>query len=383
MQSFGKIAIWGAGDTCKKIIAMVKENQLGEIVAIADSDRRKQGQLCSEGGREVLSPIELQYQILGKELQVDSIVFAIRNCFVEDASAYFRFCDGVKGYMINPAIYFETTYDLSAGKDILLYIDFKKPRLDYLQIDLLQHCNMKCKSCMLYSNIITEPNYADYDSVLNDWRRLKDLFWGVFKLRLLGGEPLLSPRLADYVQSARQIFPDAEIEVVTNALLLRENEEIENLLELMCEENISFDISVYKPMEAKIDDVKDLLKKHGVKYSLNMTKGEFYKILRRNPDQNITVAHGRCLSKKCHDLKEGRIYNCPRPSHISILNEKLQGKWPEKVGGYDLYSAKDGWQLKKVLNSPYEFCAYCGELVSNKWERTDLSKVSLDDWCTD
>lgn len=383
MHKLGNIAIWGAGYTCKKIIAMVKENQLGDIVAVADSDRSKQGQMCSAGGQEILSPVELQYQILGKELQVDSIIFAIRNCFLEDASAYFRFCDGVKGYMINPAVYFEMKYDLSEGRTILLDVDLHKPRLDYVQTDLVQHCNMKCKSCLHVSNIITEPMYSDYDSVVSDWRRLKDLFWGVFSFRLLGGEPLLSPELTDYVQSARQIFPDAEISVVTNGLLLRENEQIIRLLKFMRKYDAAFDISVYEPMEARIDDVKELLEKHGVRYSLNMTKGEFYKILHRNPDQDILEAHGRCPSKRCHDVKEGSIYNCPRPTHIGILNKKLEGNWPEKIGGYDLYAENDGWQLKKKLNSPYEFCAYCGKWVSNKWERTDLSKVSLDDWCTD
>jgi len=382
-MNLGKIAIWGAGDTAKKLTDFIERYSLGEIVAIADSDICKQEHL-HETGCEVMSPVTLQYQIFEGDLQVDSILFAIRNYYLEDATSYFRFCNGIKGYMINPAIYFADRYDnVDDGLNVLLEIDMKKPRLKYVQTDVVQHCNLKCKSCLHHSNMLDEPVVADFDTVIKDWKRLKELFWGIYEFRIIGGEPLLCSNLIDYVKAAREIFPDSEISVVTNGILIKENEKITKLLTVMHKKNVKFDISVYEPMKEHLASVKKLLNSYGVKYVLNMTKGEFFKKLRRNPDQDIIKSHGECLSKNCHDVKSGVIYPCPRPSHIEILNEKLGGKWPERRGGFELISEEDGWSLKKKLRSPFGFCAYCSEPVSSKWEKTDFSNVSLDDWCTD
>lgn len=376
LKKMGRIAVWGSGDTAEKIWKLVDAKNLGKIVICADADKAKQGKLFH--GMEIISPIDLQGMILGKEMEIDSVIFAIRNVYLEESTSYFRFCRNLKGYIISDFVYFEHEY-----RDIqktLIEIDMTKPRLHEVQTDVLRHCNLKCKACMLYSNLIERPWFSNQQSVIDDWKRLKELFWGVYRFRILGGEPLLNPDIVPYAESARIIFPDSSIWIVTNGLLIQESKEMEELFATMRKYNIGFDISVYEPLVGQLGRIEKLLHENEVRYNLNMSKGEFYKILRRDPDQSPEEAHARCLSKNCHDIKDGKIYVCPRPSHIGVINTTFGTSYPTDCGGYDLYKNYDGWELKRKLHSAFSFCAYCAPPQSFEWERSNSDTARLEDW---
>lgn len=376
MEDLGRIALWGGGKTAEKVWNLVGEQGLGKIVACADVDKAVQGKLFH--GMEIISPIELQGMILAKELEVDSVIFAIRNGYLEESTSYFRFCKGLKGYIISDAVYFDGKY-----KDVqktLLEIDMTKPRLFKVQTDIVGHCNLKCKACLNYCNLVEKPQFSSRQTIIHDWERLKELFWGIYRFRILGGEPLLSPDLGFYAENARRIFPDATIWIVTNGLLIRESKEMEALFQTMRENCIKFDISVYEPILERLSEIEKLLQDNKIGYALNMSKGEFYKILRRSPDQNPAEAHARCRAIDCHDVKDGKIYICSRPSHIGIINTKFGTNYPTDGGQYNLDEEQDGWVLKHKLHRPFSFCAYCASPQAFKWERTSPNGACLDDW---
>ena len=56
--------------------------------------------------------------------------------------------------------------------------------------------------------------------VLKDLSRMKEMFEDIPWLRLLGGEPFMHSQLTDILAGTRQIFPDSEVDVCTNGLLI-------------------------------------------------------------------------------------------------------------------------------------------------------------------
>ena len=92
-------------------------------------------------------------------------------------------------------------------------------QLHYLETHLVDHCNLKCKGCGHFSSL-SEKRYTDVDIFKRDLMRLSGLFDNISRIRLMGGEPLLHPDVLGFVKSSRLAFPNADIWVVTNGLLL-------------------------------------------------------------------------------------------------------------------------------------------------------------------
>ena len=89
-----------------------------------------------------------------------------------------------------------------------------------LEVHIAEHCNLNCQCCNHYSPLAKEE-FLDINIFEKDLNRLSQLTNGnISYLKLLGGEPLLCPNLIDYFQTARKYFPNSNIVLMTNAILL-------------------------------------------------------------------------------------------------------------------------------------------------------------------
>ena len=73
---------------------------------------------------------------------------------------------------------------------LYIQMEYDKPRLTQFQVHLTDVCNVKCKGCGHYCNIIEEANMLEPGKYKNDLINMKKKFCGVEKIYLLGGEPL-------------------------------------------------------------------------------------------------------------------------------------------------------------------------------------------------
>jgi len=85
---------------------------------------------------------------------------------------------------------------------------------------LTDHCNLNCKGCAHFAPI-AEKWFADPVEHERDMERLSQLVAGIKTIRLMGGEPLLHPKIEPFLVSTREKFPEANIRLVTNGLLLQ------------------------------------------------------------------------------------------------------------------------------------------------------------------
>lgn len=376
LDGMKKVAIWGTGVCGRKVYDMLKSVPEMEVVIFADRDIEKQKQLLY--GIEIIAPEEVL--LLVKKGDIDAIIFAFGNRFYKDATALFKDYD-IEAYIIPRHVqtFFE---EYTSVSECLVQIDLSKPRIKQFDVNLVDHCNMKCKGCLRYSNLVEKPFFADFDKMIADWKRMKELFWGVERLKLMGGEPLLSPDLCQYIKCAREIFPDADIMVTTNALLI--NEKCMELFQVMKENFCFFDISLYEPMSERIAEVEKLLQKNGVWYVVNDSKGDFYKVLSKEAKYDMDEAYEKCTAKNCHHLREGKLSVCSRPQYAYIMNNLYHTNIPESDGVWDIYHLDiDAWELDGKLSRGFEACKYCAPPVAYEWGRATQENAQMSDWFVD
>lgn len=112
-------------------------------------------------------------------------------------------------------------------------IDVYGRLLNYVRISVTDRCNMRCIYCMPPEgvNLVAHEDILRYEEILQLCHVFKEL--GLKKIRFTGGEPLVRKGIGLFLIEAREQFPDMEIALTTNGLLLT------NHLEELVKSNIN------------------------------------------------------------------------------------------------------------------------------------------------
>lgn len=113
-------------------------------------------------------------------------------------------------------------------------------RLNYLRVSVTDKCNLRCSYCVPPQGVRLLPHdeVLRNEEFINFIRIFVEL--GVSKIRFTGGEPLLRRGFPDIAGKTRQMFPDLDLCVTTNGVLL--NEVLEDLFRFRVRKlNISLD----------------------------------------------------------------------------------------------------------------------------------------------
>ncbi|SCY05083.1 4Fe-4S single cluster domain-containing protein [Lachnospiraceae bacterium XBB2008] len=263
---------------------------------------------------------------------------------------------GIHDIALVPSYY---VYDYDITDYSFMWVDTSKPRMPYLEYHISFHCNLKCAGCTHFSNIISSPRFGNIDKFRHDLARLQELFWGIGKIRLMGGEPLLNPDLPQFIIAARDSFPDADIRVVSNGLLLRE--EHSDILDSMRDNAVLFDISMYPPTQNIINNVSKICNEHNVILTVTPDISEFTAGMNLTGMSDPEESYKSCPAGHCTYLCDGYISTCAMPQLIDIYNSKYKaGITPAKSDIIDLYDETlDGYELLNRLKRPMNICRFC------------------------
>lgn len=248
--------------------------------------------------------------------------------------------------------------------------------LDYLEIHLADHCNLNCKGCGHFSPL-SEEKFTDFITFRKDFIRLKELFDNIFKIRLMGGEPLLHPDVLIFLEFTRFIFPDARISLVTNGLLLPMQSEI--FWEKCFRNNIVIEITKY-PIKLDFESIE---KKGGsslVKIEIGEMKTHFYKGINIEGNSDPSTAFHSCQLKfKCPFLKGGKIFICAFPALVHVFNKYFAQSIPlKKEDSIDIYDNINASDILDFLNRPSPICCWClSDWPIFKWKP---SERKIDEW---
>ncbi|MDO5568558.1 MAG: 4Fe-4S cluster-binding domain-containing protein [bacterium] len=248
--------------------------------------------------------------------------------------------------------------------------------LDYLEINIIDCCNMNCKGCSHFANLAprTPKNFNEY---YNDFKRLRELIPHIFKIRIMGGEPFLNKELKKYIEMIKKIYPYTDLRVVTNGLLIKKIDD--DMVRCLKKNNIILDISVYPPIRKHIDEIVFDLRSKGINAFLEHISS-FKPILLKEKQKYPYKKLENC---RCINLQSGYLSACPLSFTIKYFNNKYGDLYSQNLNLINIYDNITGYEIKKRLEQPFELCDYCAhyrdDLPFFKWEqRNDNSELS--DW---
>lgn len=250
------------------------------------------------------------------------------------------------------------------------------PELMQLEFHLADHCNLNCKGCTHFSNLVPEPTYAEYEEFEKDLRQLARHFSHIHKFFLLGGEPLLNPDVARYVTALHVVFPYTKIILVTNGLLLLSIKP--DLVDFLRENHVHISISAYDCLD--VDKIKRFVQHHQLSGELRIERDVFSKFINLKGNSQADKIFEQCPRKNCTFLGKGRIAACCLPFVAKYFNNYFNESIPE-MESIDLYEPElTGHEIQKRLITPMNTCRYCSKDVEFEWEISS-SPFQKDDWC--
>ncbi len=364
-----KIAIWGTG---KRLISVLSRlDRKYEVIFFIDSNEEKNGMIYFQ--KEVISPDRLK----DKVNEIEGILISVLDRVVQT-----QICQNVVGYKgIKVGITKEYSIEWKGNDNDIFWMNISgKEILPYLEVNVVDSCNLNCKACTHFSNLYTNED-GDYGIECFE----KDLFYlkehvDLVKFRLLGGEPLICENIDRYISVSRRAFPNTDIELVTNGLKIPSMKQ--GFFDVLRKNNVGIFVSMYKPTSKIKDQIFERLEKEDIRYDCSGICEEFIRILNPEGNSNINNSYRRCEQKNCFIIEKGRFYRCPIEATIKRYFEKFYNGIPYEVDleGKIIRDIDDWHGFIHEICNPFGLCRFCdengGSIIS--WQTTTCPDMK--DW---
>ena len=263
--------------------------------------------------------------------------------------------------------------------------DFKlipQKKLKYFCVHIVDHCNLRCQYCDHFSPLAKEW-YADLEVFERDFKQFSLLSnQQVERIGLLGGEPLLHPKIAEFAKIARKYFPYSKINIVTNGLLLLTKDA--DFWNTCRKNNIIVAVTKY-PINLNYDKIQETANKYNVVLEFynntdKQRKTSYHIPLDLNGKQDSTDNFIRCFHANYLTLlRDGKLYPCTVAPNAFKFNDFFNKDLP-KPEGIDIYKAKNMDEVLDFISKPINFCKYCyvkKRTFNHTWDR---SKKNIKEW---
>lgn len=281
------------------------------------------------------------------------------------------------------AVYIPHSHRLQNSMESMLRRIVPMPELQF-EVDLANHCNLNCRYCDHFSPL-AEEEYPDFGKFEKDLFRLSFLFKKHAKrIFLLGGEPLLNQKISMYLICARKAFPQTEISIVTNGILLQKMEEHfwntcrQNRIQIIM---TKYPISntLYKKAE-KICEENQVIWSYFVNTSV--CKYSYHYPLDLEGKQDARTMYLHCNNaNECITLKNGKLYTCSVAPNIDNFNRYFHQELElSEEDGIDIYQVESGQEILQFLSKPIPFCRYCKVYERTYEHPWGISRKEIEEW---
>lgn len=249
------------------------------------------------------------------------------------------------------------------------------PILPRLEIHVCDQCNLNCRGCSHYCNLVQEDRFVDINNFEKDIKEVaKKLNFS--EIKLLGGEPLLHPNLIEFFRLTREAFPKIKIILTTNLILLDTMKE--DFWEAMKKYNIVFQLTKYPPMNEKFVHYLDLIASYNIPIDNIHVANEFWLFKNPNGNSKPQEVYKQCCEAYCRQLRDGRLYICPDACYMDYYNKYFDKNIPVDKG-IDIYKHTSS-EIYNYLTTHKETCRYCFGKDKFKYVRWEKSQKQSDEW---
>ena len=381
-----KCLIYGAGRVAKAIMKFASGRKY-KIDGILVSNRQ-------ENSFEIMGVPVCSIEDYSENLKGKSLIIATMenmHCEIEAKITEYN-CENyffISNELFKRILYnigdFETDNSRKLEKIEKLLRFVPRPCLEYIVLNILDHCNLKCKGCDHFA-CVADPYFVAYETIHQDLDRLAEIFHGdyITKIAVMGGEPLLHPDLLKILKDVREHFPYAIIRLTTNGLLLLKQEDA--FWHVCKEQNITI-VNTKYPINLNFNMMKERSKQEGVRFEYFEGTGEhdvktsFKKIINLKGDSDPVESFADChISNYGNFLMEGKLYGCPFSCQsYRIFNKKFnQNLRMTEKDFLDIYKVRDMQEILDFAARPKYYCRYCRGLTPPfEWSR---SKKEIGEW---
>ncbi|MCC6739485.1 MAG: 4Fe-4S cluster-binding domain-containing protein [Planctomycetia bacterium] len=254
-------------------------------------------------------------------------------------------------------------------------------RTKRLEFNLVEHCNLRCLECSHLSPWMPRK-FADFGTFRKDLEALGAVLrCETFKFG--GGEPLLHPRLEEFLGFVRASGIAQDITLVTNGTEIREQPD--SLFRLIDR----LDFSRYEGTPTGPEHVEFAKRKCGefsVRFKL-LDKQEFrtMQLDRPNEDRELVrrIYHSCGIAHvfRAHVFRDGWYYKCSRPPFTGAYLEVrgLPGVDLSKCDGVAIHEPELESRLERYIAdmAPLESCRYCLGTVGKGVVQRQMSASEL------
>jgi hypothetical protein len=247
------------------------------------------------------------------------------------------------------------------------------------ELMVVHHCNLRCQSCNSFSPIMPAV-FSDPAAIEADLDTLGRVYTAK-SIRVLGGEPLLHPQLAEILRRVRRSIERTSmaraVTMCTNGLLLdSRGAEVWELVE-------EIEISVYPGRcisNRQLDEYRARAERHGV--ALLVLLVDSFRTacseLGTDDDRTVDRIFKTCQTAhvwRCHLLQDGYLYRCPQSYFLHAMPGGMGNATEDglKIGTGEGF--RD--ELKRFLDSPIgpAACRRCRGRGGTKLPHTQLPRT--------
>lgn len=255
----------------------------------------------------------------------------------------------------------------------------RKPVLYHFEVHITDHCNLNCRGCAHFSNLC-KPTFADLGEFEADMRSMADHFSAVRQIYLLGGEPLLHPRVADFVRVAREAFPRTRIYLMTNGTLVTKMPE--SFWATLHDTRVVLLADSY-PIGLPKDEIDRLGRKYDVTVEWTEPREEFFKIPIDPAGGHDAAASFRACQgyNNCPIIKDGRVYPCAYIAFADVFRDRfgLEGLEVSPRDSISIGADTSGDEVMDFLTNPVPWCRHC-DMASRSFYSWGRSNRDLSEW---
>ena len=251
----------------------------------------------------------------------------------------------------------------------------------YLETHIVDHCNLKCASCLHFSCLVEKPYFKDLESFEREAKRISEVCGDTNDImyNILGGEPLLHPEVHKFPKIVRKYMPGADIVITTNGTLLNKltDEQIDEINEV----NTLMSVSNYH-----IVDFEEVSKKFR-RFSLMPREQMYSTCFDLHGKQDPVNSYVHCdqqhkdLQWGCAVLRDGKLYPCPPSAYMDVFMNYFHLDLPEfREQGIDIFR-HSAEEIDKYLNEPTSACIYCKTTERYATMKDfEISKKDIREW---
>ena len=235
-------------------------------------------------------------------------------------------------------------------------------RFQYIEMTLTTKCTLKCKHCANLMEYYSNHEIYDFENIKKDLKKFLKSVDMVEKFGLIGGEPFLSPYIAEIVKilvASRKVIC---VLITTNGTIYPK-EEVRKVLR---HPKVKVVVSDYGEKSTKMDMwKKDNLINREILPTVDLW-GDFGNVTKRQCEVQELKNQYICCGSICYTLLKGKIFRCPIAAHGYNLGKipLIKGQYVEIKKENDPKVIRQ--KIKRLKETEYiEACRYCNKGTVN------------------